>query len=59
MRLLSYMKRCQTLQRLYKVCCFFLLGPSDCADEPCDAFVVEETGKGFQCKVDVPSPLYK
>ncbi|XP_040983091.1 activating signal cointegrator 1 complex subunit 1 isoform X1 [Aquila chrysaetos chrysaetos] len=37
----------------------FCAGPSDCADEPCDAFVVEETGKGFQCKVDVPSPLYK
>lgn len=37
----------------------FLVGPSDCADEPCDAFVVEETEKGFQCRVEVPSPLYK
>uniref|UniRef100_A0A8V0ZL86 Activating signal cointegrator 1 complex subunit 1 n=2 Tax=Gallus gallus TaxID=9031 RepID=A0A8V0ZL86_CHICK len=37
----------------------FYTGPSDCADEPCDAFVVEETDKGFQCRVEVPSPLYK
>uniref|UniRef100_A0A8C9F609 Activating signal cointegrator 1 complex subunit 1 n=1 Tax=Pavo cristatus TaxID=9049 RepID=A0A8C9F609_PAVCR len=37
----------------------FYTGPSDCADEPCDAFVVEETEKGFQCRVEVPSPLYK
>ncbi|XP_009288835.1 activating signal cointegrator 1 complex subunit 1 isoform X1 [Aptenodytes patagonicus] len=37
----------------------FCAGPSDCADEPCDAFVVEETEKGFQCRVEVPSPLYK
>lgn len=37
----------------------FLVGPGDCADEPCDAFVVEETDKGFQCRVEVPSPLYK
>ncbi|KAM6346823.1 activating signal cointegrator 1 complex subunit 1 isoform 10-T11 [Alca torda] len=36
-----------------------LPGPGDCADEPCDAFVVEETEKGFQCRVEVPSPLYK
>ncbi|XP_074965486.1 activating signal cointegrator 1 complex subunit 1 isoform X1 [Phalacrocorax aristotelis] len=37
----------------------FCAGPGDCADEPCDAFVVEETEKGFQCRVEVPSPLYK
>ncbi|OXB63849.1 hypothetical protein ASZ78_004144 [Callipepla squamata] len=37
----------------------FYTGPGDCADEPCDAFVVEETEKGFQCRVEVPSPLYK
>ncbi|XP_065603109.1 activating signal cointegrator 1 complex subunit 1 isoform X1 [Cyrtonyx montezumae] len=37
----------------------FYTGPSDCADEPCDTFVVEETEKGFQCRVEVPSPLYK
>ncbi|NXL86303.1 ASCC1 protein, partial [Alectura lathami] len=37
----------------------FYAGPGDCADEPCDAFVVEETEKGFQCRVEVPSPLYK
>ncbi|XP_053928159.1 activating signal cointegrator 1 complex subunit 1 isoform X2 [Cuculus canorus] len=37
----------------------FLLGPGDCADEPCDTFVVEETEKGFQSRVEVPSLLYK
>ncbi|XP_074010775.1 activating signal cointegrator 1 complex subunit 1 isoform X2 [Numenius arquata] len=37
----------------------FSAGPGDCTDEPCDAFVVEETEKGFQCRVEVPSPLYK
>uniref|UniRef100_A0A8C4WCN4 Activating signal cointegrator 1 complex subunit 1 n=1 Tax=Gopherus evgoodei TaxID=1825980 RepID=A0A8C4WCN4_9SAUR len=30
-----------------------------CADEPCDAFMVEETERGFQCTVEVPSLLYK
>lgn len=34
----------------------FLVGPGDCADEPCDAFVVEETERGFQCRVEVPAP---
>ncbi|NXI56783.1 ASCC1 protein, partial [Chloroceryle aenea] len=37
----------------------FCAGPGDCVDEPCDAFVVEETEKGFQCRVEVPSPFYK
>uniref|UniRef100_A0A670I967 Activating signal cointegrator 1 complex subunit 1 n=2 Tax=Podarcis muralis TaxID=64176 RepID=A0A670I967_PODMU len=37
----------------------FYAGPEDCADEPCDAFVVEETERGYQCAVDIPSPLYK
>ncbi|XP_033004999.1 activating signal cointegrator 1 complex subunit 1 [Lacerta agilis] len=37
----------------------FYAGPEDCADEPCDAFVVEETQRGYQCAVDIPSPLYK
>uniref|UniRef100_A0A8D0GYZ1 Activating signal cointegrator 1 complex subunit 1 n=1 Tax=Sphenodon punctatus TaxID=8508 RepID=A0A8D0GYZ1_SPHPU len=37
----------------------FCAGPGDCTDEPCDAFIVEETERGFQCAVDVPSPLYK
>ncbi|XP_062989057.1 activating signal cointegrator 1 complex subunit 1 isoform X1 [Elgaria multicarinata webbii] len=37
----------------------FYAGPGDIADEPCDAFVVEETERGYQCAVDVPSPLYK
>ncbi|NXA05845.1 ASCC1 protein, partial [Sapayoa aenigma] len=36
-------------------------GLGDCADDPdpCDAVVVEETERGFQCRVEVPSPLYK
>ncbi|XP_067996449.1 activating signal cointegrator 1 complex subunit 1 isoform X6 [Melanerpes formicivorus] len=38
---------------------FSAVSPGDCSDEPCDAFVVEETEKGFQCRVEVPSPLYK
>ncbi|XP_053928164.1 activating signal cointegrator 1 complex subunit 1 isoform X6 [Cuculus canorus] len=37
----------------------FCAGPGDCADEPCDTFVVEETEKGFQSRVEVPSLLYK
>ncbi|XP_065699391.1 activating signal cointegrator 1 complex subunit 1 isoform X1 [Patagioenas fasciata] len=37
----------------------FFAGPGDCADEPCDTFVVEETENGFQCRVEVPSPFYK
>lgn len=37
----------------------FCAGPSECADEPCDAFVVEETERGFQSRLEVPSPLYK
>ncbi|NXF06458.1 ASCC1 protein, partial [Smithornis capensis] len=37
----------------------FCAGPGDCADDPCDAAVVEETEQGFQCRVEVPSPLYK
>ncbi|XP_032639209.1 activating signal cointegrator 1 complex subunit 1 isoform X2 [Chelonoidis abingdonii] len=37
----------------------FCAGPEDPTDEPCDAFMVEETERGFQCTVEVPSPLYK
>ncbi|NXU54429.1 ASCC1 protein, partial [Turnix velox] len=37
----------------------FSAGPGDCSDEPCDAFVVEETERGFRCRVEVPSPLYR
>ncbi|XP_061491277.1 activating signal cointegrator 1 complex subunit 1 [Rhineura floridana] len=37
----------------------FWEGPGDGADEPCDAFVVKETERGYQCAVDIPSPLYK
>ncbi|NXT09012.1 ASCC1 protein, partial [Prunella fulvescens] len=37
----------------------FYAGPGECADEPCDAFEVEETERGFQCRLQVPSPLYK
>ncbi|XP_054838908.1 activating signal cointegrator 1 complex subunit 1 isoform X2 [Eublepharis macularius] len=36
-----------------------LKGPGDGADEPCDAFVIEESERGYRCAVDVPSPLYK
>uniref|UniRef100_A0A8C5SM25 K Homology domain-containing protein n=1 Tax=Laticauda laticaudata TaxID=8630 RepID=A0A8C5SM25_LATLA len=31
----------------------------DGSDEPCDAFAVEETERGYQCAMDIPSPLYK
>uniref|UniRef100_A0ACB8F8B4 Uncharacterized protein n=1 Tax=Sphaerodactylus townsendi TaxID=933632 RepID=A0ACB8F8B4_9SAUR len=34
-------------------------GLGDGTDEPCDAFVIEETERGYRCAVDVPSPLYK
>ncbi|XP_063262332.1 activating signal cointegrator 1 complex subunit 1 [Prinia subflava] len=37
----------------------FCAGPGDCADEAGDAFAVEETERGFQCRVEVPSALYK
>ncbi|CAM2117545.1 activating signal cointegrator 1 complex subunit 1 isoform X1 [Caretta caretta] len=37
----------------------FYAGPGDPTDEPCDAFLVEETERGFQCAVEVPSSLYK
>ncbi|KAM4702553.1 activating signal cointegrator 1 complex subunit 1 [Rhinophrynus dorsalis] len=30
-----------------------------CLDEPCDDFIVEETEKGFQCTIDLPSQLFK
>ncbi|XP_040291472.1 activating signal cointegrator 1 complex subunit 1 [Bufo bufo] len=30
-----------------------------CADEPCDDFVIEETEKGFQCSLNLPSQLFK
>ncbi|MEE6488332.1 hypothetical protein FKM82_015199, partial [Ascaphus truei] len=31
----------------------------DCLDEPCDDFSVEETEKGFQSTIEVPSQLFK
>uniref|UniRef100_A0A8C8RIA8 Activating signal cointegrator 1 complex subunit 1 n=1 Tax=Pelusios castaneus TaxID=367368 RepID=A0A8C8RIA8_9SAUR len=37
----------------------FYAGSGDPRDEPYDAFLVEETEKGFQCAVEVPSLLYK
>uniref|UniRef100_A0A8C6Y3Z8 Activating signal cointegrator 1 complex subunit 1 n=1 Tax=Naja naja TaxID=35670 RepID=A0A8C6Y3Z8_NAJNA len=37
----------------------FNTGLEDGSDEPCDAFAVEETERGYQCAMDVPSPLYK
>ncbi|XP_050980609.1 activating signal cointegrator 1 complex subunit 1 isoform X3 [Labeo rohita] len=30
-----------------------------CLDEPCDAYNIEQTDKGFRCAIDVPSVLYK
>ncbi|KAM6441917.1 activating signal cointegrator 1 complex subunit 1 isoform 1-T1 [Liasis olivaceus] len=37
----------------------FNTGLGDGSDEPCDPFVVEETERGYQCTMDIPSPLYK
>uniref|UniRef100_A0A8C5WWU6 K Homology domain-containing protein n=1 Tax=Laticauda laticaudata TaxID=8630 RepID=A0A8C5WWU6_LATLA len=37
----------------------FNTGLGDGSDEPCDAFAVEETERGYQCAMDIPSPLYK
>ncbi|XP_056386439.1 activating signal cointegrator 1 complex subunit 1 isoform X2 [Hyla sarda] len=30
-----------------------------CLDEPCDDFMIEETEKGFQCSINLPSQLFK
>ncbi|KAM3913762.1 activating signal cointegrator 1 complex subunit 1 [Leptodactylus fuscus] len=30
-----------------------------CVDEPCDDFTIEETEKGFQCSINLPSQLFK
>uniref|UniRef100_A0A671QGT5 K Homology domain-containing protein n=1 Tax=Sinocyclocheilus anshuiensis TaxID=1608454 RepID=A0A671QGT5_9TELE len=30
-----------------------------CLDEPCDAYNIEQTDRGFRCAIDVPSVLYK
>ncbi|KAG8552031.1 hypothetical protein GDO81_004382 [Engystomops pustulosus] len=30
-----------------------------CIDEPCDGFMIEETEKGFQCSINLPSQLFK
>ncbi|XP_053547902.1 activating signal cointegrator 1 complex subunit 1 [Bombina bombina] len=32
---------------------------AQCMDEPCDDFTVEETEKGFQCTIQLPSQLFK
>ncbi|KAG8435143.1 hypothetical protein GDO86_013191 [Hymenochirus boettgeri] len=32
---------------------------AQCLDEPCDDFIVEETERGFQCTIDLPSQLFK
>ncbi|XP_060624809.2 activating signal cointegrator 1 complex subunit 1 [Anolis sagrei] len=37
----------------------FYAAPGDAADEPCDAFMIEETERGYRCAMDIPSPLYK
>lgn len=31
----------------------------ECLDEPCDAYNIEQTDRGFHCAIDVPSVLYK
>lgn len=30
-----------------------------CVDEPCDDYMIEETEKGFQCSMNLPSQLFK
>uniref|UniRef100_A0A8C2EDK6 Activating signal cointegrator 1 complex subunit 1 n=1 Tax=Cyprinus carpio TaxID=7962 RepID=A0A8C2EDK6_CYPCA len=30
-----------------------------CLDEPCDAYDIQQTDRGFRCAIDVPSVLYK
>ncbi|XP_053306043.1 activating signal cointegrator 1 complex subunit 1 [Spea bombifrons] len=37
----------------------FYREPMQCLDEPCDDITVEETEKGFQCRLELPSPLFK
>ncbi|XP_069609419.1 activating signal cointegrator 1 complex subunit 1 isoform X1 [Ranitomeya imitator] len=37
----------------------FYREPMQCADEPCDDDMIEETEKGFQCSVNLPSQLFK
>ncbi|KAM8923946.1 activating signal cointegrator 1 complex subunit 1 [Pelodytes ibericus] len=37
----------------------FYREPVQCLDEPCDDITVEETEKGFQCSIDLPSQLFK
>ncbi|XP_073684069.1 activating signal cointegrator 1 complex subunit 1 [Garra rufa] len=31
----------------------------ECLEEPCDAYNIQQTDKGFRCAIDVPSVLYK
>ncbi|PNJ40651.1 ASCC1 isoform 8, partial [Pongo abelii] len=37
----------------------FYQGSMECADEPCDAYEVEQTPQGFRSTVKAPSLLYK
>ncbi|KAG9485129.1 hypothetical protein GDO78_008302, partial [Eleutherodactylus coqui] len=37
----------------------FYREPVQCADEPCDDFMIEETEKGFQSSINLPSQLFK
>ncbi|XP_075390901.1 activating signal cointegrator 1 complex subunit 1 isoform X2 [Tenrec ecaudatus] len=37
----------------------FFEGSVECADEPCEAYVVVQTQQGFRCTVKAPSLLYK
>lgn len=37
----------------------FYIGSEQCIDEPCDDYVIQETEKGFQCSINLPSQLFK
>uniref|UniRef100_A0A8C5Q454 Activating signal cointegrator 1 complex subunit 1 n=1 Tax=Leptobrachium leishanense TaxID=445787 RepID=A0A8C5Q454_9ANUR len=37
----------------------FYREPTQCLDEPCDDFTVEEMEAGFRCVIDLPSQLFK
>ncbi|XP_072280594.1 activating signal cointegrator 1 complex subunit 1 [Pyxicephalus adspersus] len=37
----------------------FYIESEQCMDEPCDYYTIEETEKGFQCFIDLPSQLFK
>ncbi|XP_068113876.1 activating signal cointegrator 1 complex subunit 1 isoform X2 [Hyperolius riggenbachi] len=37
----------------------FFIDTDQCLDEPCDDYLIEETDKGYQCYIDLPSQLFK